>query len=44
MTDIMRGVMLMGYGLIGVFGTLILFYICAKVFMKIAAGKDKREG
>ncbi len=43
MTDIMRGVMLMGYGLIGVFGTLILFYICAKVFMRIAAKKDEKR-
>ena len=43
MTDITRGLMLMGYGLIGVFGTLILFYLCAKIFMKISAGKDKDE-
>ncbi len=42
MTDITRGFMLMGYGLIGVFATLILFYICAKLFMKIAAGKENR--
>ncbi len=44
MTDIMRGVMLMGYGLVGVFATLILFYICAKVFMRIAARKGSRAG
>ena len=43
MTDITRGFMLMGYGLIGVFATLILFYICAKVFMGIAARKDRRQ-
>ena len=33
--------MLMGYGLIGVFGTLVLFYICTKIFMKIATGKKE---
>jgi len=39
MTDMMRAVMLMGYGLIGVFGTLVIFYICVKIFMKIAGRK-----
>ena len=39
MTDITRGLMLMGYGLIGVFSTLIIFYLCAKLFMKIAGRK-----
>jgi len=41
MTDMIRAAMLMGYGLLGVFGTLIIFYLCVKIFMKIAARKDK---
>lgn len=36
------GLMLMGYGLLGVFFTLILFYLCAKIFMRIA-GRKKDE-
>ncbi len=42
MTDLTRGFMLMGYGLAGVFTTLILFYICAKVFMAIAKRREKK--
>ncbi|MGI6175321.1 MAG: hypothetical protein ACOYJC_03975 [Christensenellales bacterium] len=39
MTEMTLGLMLMGYGLIGVFFTLILFYFCAKLFVWIAGRK-----
>jgi hypothetical protein len=42
MTEITLGLMLMGYGLLGVFFTLILFYFCAKIFVWIA-GRKKND-
>ena len=42
MTDMTRGLMLMGYGLAGVFSTLILLYVCSKIFVAIA-NREKKE-
>ena len=42
MTDVTRGLMLMGYGLAGVFLVLILFYFSIIVLRKIFPYKDEQ--
>ncbi len=40
MTDLTRGLMLMGYGLAGVFLVLILFYLAIIVLRKVFPDKN----
>lgn len=40
MSDISLGLQLMGYGLIGVFTVLILFYFTIQLLMKLFPHKD----
>jgi tetrahydromethanopterin S-methyltransferase subunit E len=43
MSDIVIALELMGYGLLGVFVVLLLFFIMTKVLMKIFPGKNEEE-
>lgn len=40
MSDLNLGVQLMGYGLLGVFSVLVLFYFTIQLLMKVFPHKD----